>query len=504
MSDKKNDKVLEIRECYVSEKTNIVQSNYLIERKQKLSLPATQLLFTLTGMINKEDANLKEYHVSVQQFVKLWNADEKKAYETVAKSLEELRIKGINNHSINPKTGKKVFETIGFISYGRYEEGKGYATMTIDPRLKEHYIELKKNFTQYTLGNLLRLQEADAQVNTMRTYELLKQYEKIGSRKMTVKEYKDFLGLITYSDNKRLKIKREKYKGSNANLKTYVLEPAKEKINDCTDIVVDYKITGRGLNAKIEFTIVKNPKHKISQLSPASEYSTDVFLKNIEIEELFEKEYYVQSIDDDGRMLTFHLTKDYIATQTGDIYIFTKEQEAEEAPAYFIPNKKINCDEINAYFQSLGSSPALPDDEVVDVADTNEFNPVQEIDMSEILNEASPFEMEVMDELPEDVHDYMIENIRAIIHIAEEYISTEYTDFVDFESDNGLSNAQRIQEACEYAASERQRLIVMAIKSYIIQDFNRRKKGINADKHIGYFQAGFRGWLEKRKEYENR
>ncbi|MBR2885005.1 MAG: replication initiation protein [Clostridia bacterium] len=288
-----------------------------------------------------------------------------------------------------------------------------------------------------------------------------------------------------------------------------VIERAINEINCFTDIEVTYQTIKKGRNIeRLQFTVaekVKPPLFGRKDAEPSKELK-ELFadeLENNSFSELFENEFYYQMVEN-GSIVTKRLTKEYVATQPGEIYIFTKEQENEDAPAYFIPNKKINCDEINAYFQSLGSSPALPEDEVVDVVDTNEFNPAQEIDMSEILNEASPFEMEVMDELPEDVHDYTIENIRAIIHIAEEYISTEYTDFVDFESDNGLSNAQRIQEASEYAAAERQRLIVKAVKSYIIQDFNRRKKGINADKHIGYFQAGFRGWLEKRKEYENR
>ncbi len=262
---------LETRDCFVNENTNIVQSNYLIERKQKLSLPATQLLFTLTGMINKDDEDLKEYRVDVRSFSKLWGVDSKLAYRTVAEALEELNTKGISEHSINPNTKKPVFTTVRFISFGKYELGEGYARIRIEPELKPHYIALQREFTRFSLNNILQLQENGAQVNTMRTYELLKQFAKIGSRTLTVKEYKEKLGLIIY--DKKGNIVKEKYKGSNANLKEYVIEPAKALINTSTDIEVDYEINGRGINAQIKFSIKK--RHSASQTDSTAVKDSD-------------------------------------------------------------------------------------------------------------------------------------------------------------------------------------------------------------------------------------
>lgn len=255
---------LERRDFFVTGNTNIVQSNYLIERKEKLSLPATQLLYTLTGMINKDDEDLKEYKVDVTGFAALWNLDMKLAYQAVADALTELNTKGIREHSINPKTGKKVFTTVNFVSFGRYEHGEGYATIRIEPELKPHYIALQNKFTKYSLNNILQLQENGGQVNAMRTYELLKQFQTIGKRKFTVREYKEQLGLIVY--DKKGAIVKEKYKGSNANLKTYVLDLAVEKINSSTDIEVSYTLAGRGDKAIIEFTI-KESKNNFAALS---------------------------------------------------------------------------------------------------------------------------------------------------------------------------------------------------------------------------------------------
>lgn len=300
---------LELRECFVAGNTNIVQSNFLIERKQRLSLPATQLLYTLTGMINKDDEDLKNYKVDVTYFADLWGVDLKLAYQTVEDALDELRSKGIRDHSINPKTGKKVFTTVGFISFGRYEHGEGYATVRIEPELKPHYIALKNKFTRFSLNNILQLQENGGQVNAMRTYELLKQYQKKGKRKFAVKEYKEQLGLIVY--NEKGKFVKEKYKGSTANLKKYVLDPAIEKINNSTDIEAEYRIIGRGSKAVIEFTIRANKKNFMAFSSEsAKSESTDLTSEDEFIEDYNEDEktddldFWKYDLSKEGQNLT--------------------------------------------------------------------------------------------------------------------------------------------------------------------------------------------------------
>lgn len=253
---KKEENKLERREFFVNENTNIVQSNFLIERKHKLSLAATQLMFTITGMINKDDDDLKEYKVDVTEFSKLWKTDPKNAYDEIKKALSELRKGGIDETFYDPESEKKRFISVGFISKAEYVEGEGYCLVNIDPILKPHYIQLKDNFTKYKIDNLIRLTAARASVSQVRIYELLKQYQKIGWREFTIEELKNYLGLIEYDSTG--KIKKEKYKGNNSDLKKKVLEPCKKTINESTDIYIDYEFKGRGASALVRFTIHPN------------------------------------------------------------------------------------------------------------------------------------------------------------------------------------------------------------------------------------------------------
>ncbi len=314
-----DNKSLEIRKCFVNENTNIVQSNFLIERKHKLSMAATQLMFTITGMINKDDDELKEYKVDVTKFSKLWNTDPKNAYEEIKKALTELRKGGIDETFYDPESDKKRFVTVGFISRAEYVEGEGYCLVNIDPILKPHYIQLKENFTKYKFENIIKLYNERASVGQLRLYELLKQYQNIGKREFTIEELKSFLGLIEYDTSGR--IIKEKYKGKNSDLRKKVIEPYVETINKSTDIFVNCEIKGRGESAVFIFTIRPNSFRLNNNVeeSPKNPSKIKLFDEN-------GNEYYVEAdvLNNKGRQDT-----NIFDVEATDI---ENEQEPEQEP----------------------------------------------------------------------------------------------------------------------------------------------------------------------------
>ena len=222
------------------EKTNIVQANHLIENRPKMNLHETRLLITIIGMINKEDKEFKLLEIPVREFADLWDIDENAAYRQIKGALRGLRNKEFFVEGVNPKTGKMRFLTASYISLATYEEGAGYATVEISEAFKPYLLELKKNYTLYGLHNVLALNS----VNTIRTFELLKQYETIGYREFKIDEYKKLLGI------------EDKY-ALTADLRRFVLESAAKEINENTDIKVSFEIKGRGERAKICWTIQK-------------------------------------------------------------------------------------------------------------------------------------------------------------------------------------------------------------------------------------------------------
>lgn len=65
---------------FITENSTIIQSNFFIEHQKKLSLAATQLFYTIAGMINKDDADFKDYYIDYEMFSKLWNIDKNNIY----------------------------------------------------------------------------------------------------------------------------------------------------------------------------------------------------------------------------------------------------------------------------------------------------------------------------------------------------------------------------------------------------------------------------------------
>ncbi|GHU55534.1 hypothetical protein FACS1894132_11780 [Clostridia bacterium] len=141
--------------------------------------------------------------------------------------------------------------------------------------------DFKGKYFKYELENIMGLTSA----NQIRIYEILKQYENIGERVLTISELKDLIGISTNEYPQYMYFKRD------------VLEISRKAIEEHTDIKFTYEPAGRkGRGGKIfslRFIISHNEKNDIKK---------NVKLKNTSINELkssmpfnFQNNYY----DDD-------------------------------------------------------------------------------------------------------------------------------------------------------------------------------------------------------------
>jgi plasmid replication initiation protein len=106
--------------------------------------------------------------------------------------------------------------------------------------------EFQKKFFTYQLWNALALKS----YNQLRMYEILKQYEKIGMRILSIEELRNLLGID----------KKEYYRFND--FKTWVLDSCQKALEENTDIKFIYEPYGKkGAGGKIlflKFTIKKN------------------------------------------------------------------------------------------------------------------------------------------------------------------------------------------------------------------------------------------------------
>lgn len=136
-----------------------------------------------------------------------------------------------------------------FISFDLVQDENGIwqVDLKAHPDLMPYLFENKKRFFQYKLYNTIYL----ASFNQMRLYELLKQYEKIGKRTISLVDLKEYLGL-----------EKNQYQEWR-DLREKIIKVAQKAIGEKTDISFTYKaitkvISGKRRTVAVEFIISKN------------------------------------------------------------------------------------------------------------------------------------------------------------------------------------------------------------------------------------------------------
>lgn len=211
----------------------VVKSNIFIESKAKMTSLEQKIILALVSEITPEDEDFKDYEFSIRQFIELTDSNETVVYKRIHESAKRLMEK-----ITTFKRGKSTITT-ALLSSAETIEGEGKIILRFDKSLKPELLQLKKLFTQYQLKNVLKLSGS----YSIRIYELLKQYEKIRKREFKIENLKEILGI------------NEEYSRF-YDFERYVLKPAREEINEKTDIFIDYEKIKEGRRiGKIVFEI---------------------------------------------------------------------------------------------------------------------------------------------------------------------------------------------------------------------------------------------------------
>lgn len=196
----------------------IYQSNKLIEASYSFTVLEQKLIRLLASMIKKDDDDFKEYKFKASDLSKLLNINQKNIYMELDKITDKLMVRYIKIKDDDDKKFKKRH----LIKIADFENG--ILTMKIDEDMKDFYLNLKW-YTKYQLKNIMQFKST----YSFRLYEILKQYEKIGIRSITIDDFRCVLDI----DDKQY----PKY----ANLKQKVINVAVNEINSKTDLYIEYE-----------------------------------------------------------------------------------------------------------------------------------------------------------------------------------------------------------------------------------------------------------------------
>ena len=226
----------------------VTKSNDLIESTYKLTLQEQRILLVLASKVQPSDDILKTYHFRTKDFIEIIGNKKGTGFYTYIKQIvNELQTKRLTIK----KDGKEF--NYNWVITSIYEDNKGRITLQLHPELKGFFLELKEKFTSYQLENVVRLNS----VYSIRIYELLKQYERIRKRKLTLEELRYFLG-----------IEKDKYI-QYGHLKNKVLLVAQKEINEKTDIQFTFNEikTGRKVTG-FEFDIKSSTEEEKHSIEP--------------------------------------------------------------------------------------------------------------------------------------------------------------------------------------------------------------------------------------------
>jgi len=199
----------------------VVRHNKLIEARYETTLQQQRIMLWLISEIRPEDRDFQKYRVTIKELARFVGLQKNKnIYQEIAKATEGMVGRVV---VIRDTKNDTDFTQVGLIRMAEHKIASGYIDLSINPELMPYLLDLKANFTTAYLRDLLAMKSA----YSIRLYDLINQYRKIGERVIEITDLKEILGI------------EKKYKDYK-NLKARVIVPAVEEINARTDLLVSY------------------------------------------------------------------------------------------------------------------------------------------------------------------------------------------------------------------------------------------------------------------------
>jgi plasmid replication initiation protein len=221
----------------------VFQHNNLIEARYSLTLQEKKIILWLTSKIQPKDQDFKKHTLTVQEFMDLVGLTGHANY----KELQKITLGLMKKVLVIKEPDKKRITQVSWINSARYEEGEGFIRISFAPEMHPFLLQLKSQFTAINATDIMQFKS----IHAIRVYELLKQYQSIGKRTLSLDEIKEHCGI---------KDKLKKF----SDFEKKILLISQREINAKSDIHFEFeRIKHSRKIVAINFTITKNKNYEL-------------------------------------------------------------------------------------------------------------------------------------------------------------------------------------------------------------------------------------------------
>lgn len=209
----------------------VAQANTIVLGKQNLKLNSAKLIRSAIMQVVREDAELKPYKISINDLSQMFGIKSNNLYTYIDDITDDIFHNPLYVRQVDDN-GKTIgFMKMSWVSTCEYVEGLGLA-IKLNDDLKPLLLNLKENYTQYTLDTILMMKST----YSIRLYELLMEGIKAKGGivppngcdvKLSIQQIKECCGC------------EDKYK-QYGHFKDKVIKPSIEEIQAVTTLKVTY------------------------------------------------------------------------------------------------------------------------------------------------------------------------------------------------------------------------------------------------------------------------
>ena len=253
----------------------IRKSNNLIEAKYNFDVWEMRLFLMLISQIRRDDNDFGNYRIYYRDVAKTFGLNLKRGYAEIRESALSLLDKKFYVDTVVDGFHRQdiyhIIRKINVLKEG--QEGKvgvenqEFIDVKIEDEMKPLLLQLQKSFTTYDFDNITNLG-----LYSIRIYELLKQYEYIGSRK------------LGFEEMKRMFEVESKYPLF-SNFFAKVINPSIKEINKHTDLLVtkieQIKEGKKTIAMRFDFRVQKKLNNVLD--TPQPEQTTLDFTQKVEV-----------------------------------------------------------------------------------------------------------------------------------------------------------------------------------------------------------------------------